>query len=154
MAQVMPEGPGGVQPANARIQEATLFELHPNLARDCFEVTDWPLCRVLLVNDTRFPWVILVPRREALRDFDEVEAEDKPLFYSEIEQATERLRQATRAEKMNVAALGNAVPQLHVHVIARFAGDEAWPGPVWGVGEAVPYEDEQAQALMMQLRDV
>ncbi|PKQ09151.1 MAG: diadenosine tetraphosphate hydrolase [Alphaproteobacteria bacterium HGW-Alphaproteobacteria-12] len=127
------------------------FTLHERLAADTYLVADLPLCRVLLMNDSRFPWLILVPRREDLRDFDDVSPPEKPNFHAEIDAASQVLRDATSAEKMNVAALGNMVPQLHVHIIARFAGDAAWPGPVWGAGDAEPYEDAAARALIGKL---
>ncbi|MAB12317.1 HIT family protein [Parvibaculum sp.] len=129
------------------------FTLHERLAADTLPVVDLDLCRVLLMKDRRYPWLILVPRREGLRDFDEVRPEDKHAFYEEIERVSEILREETAAEKMNVAALGNMVPQLHVHIIARFAHDAAWPGPVWGVGEAEPYGPGEAEALLGRLRE-
>ncbi|MEX0837962.1 MAG: HIT family protein [Parvibaculum sp.] len=127
------------------------FELHERLAADTFRVADLTLCRVLLMNDRRFPWLILVPRREGLRDFDDVAAAEKAHFHSEIDLASAVLRAATSAEKMNVAALGNMVPQLHVHVIARFSGDAAWPAPVWGAGVVEPYAETEATALAEKL---
>ena len=127
------------------------FELHERLAADTFLVADLPVCRVLLMDDRRFPWLILVPRREGLRDFDDVGAAEKPNFHAEIDLASDVLREATGAEKMNVAALGNMVPQLHVHVIARFSADAAWPAPVWGKGEAVPYDEVAARDFVRKL---
>ena len=127
------------------------FELHERLAADTFLVTDLALCRVLLMNDRRFPWLILVPRRAGLRDFDDVAGAEKADFHAEIDLASAVLREATGAEKMNVAALGNMVPQLHVHVIARFTGEKAWPGPVWGVGQAEPYQPDEAKGLVSRL---
>lgn len=127
------------------------FELHERLFADTFRVADLTLCRVLLMNDRRFPWLILVPRREGLRDFDDVAAAEKAHFHSEIDLVSAVLRAATSAEKMNIAALGNMVPQLHVHVIARFFGDAAWPAPVWGAGTAEPYAETEAAALAERL---
>jgi len=129
------------------------FSLHERLAADTLPVTDLTLSRVLLMKDRRYPWLILVPRREGLRDFDDVAPEDKHAFYAEIERVSAILREEVRAEKMNVAALGNMVPQLHVHIVARFAADAAWPGPVWGVGEAEPYGAGEAEALIGRLRE-
>ncbi|MBX3504618.1 MAG: HIT domain-containing protein [Parvibaculum sp.] len=129
------------------------FELHERLAADTFLVTDLALCRVLLMNDRRFPWLILVPRRPGLRDFDDVAGAEKADFHAEIDLASAVLREATGAEKMNVAALGNMVPQLHVHVIARFSGDAAWPSPVWGVGQVEPYGADDARSLGERLAD-
>ena len=128
------------------------FTLHERLAADTVPVVDLALCRVLLMKDRRYPWLILVPRRERLRDFDDVKPEDKHAFYEEIERVSAILREEAAAEKMNVAALGNMVPQLHVHIIARFERDAAWPGPVWGVGDAEPYADGEAEALIERLR--
>ncbi|NIJ40164.1 diadenosine tetraphosphate (Ap4A) HIT family hydrolase [Parvibaculum indicum] len=128
------------------------FALHERLAADTVPVIDLALCRVLLMKDRRYPWLILVPRREGLRDFDGVPPADKHSFYEEIERVSQILREETAAEKMNVAALGNMVPQLHVHIIARFARDAAWPGPVWGVGEAEPYGADEEEALIERLR--
>jgi len=128
------------------------FELHSQLAADTRHVTSLALCEVLLMNDARFPWCILVPRLEGLRDFDEVPEPRKAEFVSEVDRVSAALRSLTGAYKMNVAALGNMVEQLHVHVIARQRDDDAWPGPVWGVGKAQPYEDPEADALIDGLR--
>ncbi|MBI1262858.1 MAG: HIT domain-containing protein [Rhizobiales bacterium] len=128
------------------------FVLHPRLAADTFLVGELTLCSVLLMNDSRYPWLILVPRQAGLRDFDDVPMGDKSAFHREIDYASAVLRSETQAFKTNVAALGNMVPQLHVHVIARFEGDAAWPGPVWGQGEAVPYESSAATQLITRLR--
>lgn len=128
------------------------FQLHERLAADTWTVKDLSLCRVLLMDDSRYPWVILVPRREGLRDFHEVAKADKAAFQGEIDLVSEVLKDATGAFKLNVAAIGNMVPQLHVHVIARFEGDEVWPKPVWGLGEAMPYAPERAEFLMEKLR--
>lgn len=127
------------------------FRLDERLAADCIEVTDWPLCKVLLMNDKRFPWLILVPRVAGIRDLDEIPGASKLPFHEEIESALVQLRDATGAYKMNVAALGNSVEQFHVHVIARFKEDEAWPGPVWGVGTPVPYRPGEAEAFIEKL---
>jgi diadenosine tetraphosphate (Ap4A) HIT family hydrolase len=128
------------------------FELHRQLAADTFPVAEMKLCRVLLMNDARYPWAILVPRREGLRDFHDVAAGDKAVFLAEIDEVSAALKGLTGAQKMNVAALGNMVPQLHVHVIARFEGDEAWPKPVWGLGEARPYAPDKAGVLIEKLK--
>lgn len=130
------------------------FELHPQLAADTRHVISLALCEVLLMNDERFPWCILVPREPGLRDFDEVPAPRKPALIDEIDKVSAALRELTGAYKMNVAALGNMVEQLHVHVIARQREDAAWPGPVWGVGTAKAYVDAAADALISGLRRV
>ena len=124
------------------------WTLHPQLAADTFDVIKWPLHAVRLMNDKRFPWLILVPARENLRDFDDIDEIDRTNFVCEINRASRILRQMTSAAKMNVAALGNMVPQLHIHVIARFDRDAAWPGPVWGVADAEPYGDADVNAFI------
>jgi len=128
------------------------FTLHPTLARDTVEVVRLPLCRVLLMNDRRFPWLILVPEREAVREIHELPAEDRAILIEEIAQASEALARLVRPDKMNVGALGNVVPQLHVHVVARFATDPAWPGPVWGSGAAVPPAEDELEEMRRRLR--
>jgi len=128
------------------------FQLHERLAADTWTVKDLALCRVLLMNDRRYPWLVLVPRRAGLRDFHEVAVADKATFQSEIDQASVFLKEMTGALKINVAALGNMVPQLHVHVIARFVSDAAWPKPVWGLGEAEPYPPSEVGDLIERLK--
>lgn len=123
------------------MSEALEFELHPTLERDTTHILDLPLCRVLLMEDARFPWLILVPRQPGLREFHDVTGEDAMQLHNEIALTSQSLLDLTGAFKINVAALGNMVPQLHVHVIARNEDDEAWPGPVWQTGPAVPYTE-------------
>lgn len=121
------------------------FALHPTLARDTIEVARWPLCRVLLMKDRRFPWLILVPERESVREIHELPAGDRAVLIEEIALASEALKRLVRPDKLNVGALGNVVPQLHVHVVARFVADPAWPEPVWGSGAAVPYSEDELE---------
>jgi diadenosine tetraphosphate (Ap4A) HIT family hydrolase len=128
------------------------FSLHPNLAADTFFLAELELSDVLLMNDQRFPWCILVPRLTGLRELHDVPAESKPVFWREIDDVANALQKHSNAHKMNVAALGNMVPQLHVHVIARQIDDPAWPGPVWGVGVAQAYDDAQANREITALR--
>lgn len=128
------------------------FELHERLAADCITLVDWPLCRVLLMNDASYPWLILAPRRPGLRDFHDVDPAEMPQFTDEIGGASRALQSAIKPDKINVAALGNMVPQLHLHVIARFTGDPAWPGPVWGAQDAVPYEPAALQERITLLK--
>src|SRR3954453_24082590 len=122
------------------------FTLHPTLARDTVEVARLPLCRVLLMNDRRFPCLILVPERDAAREIHQLSPPDRAALIEEIALGSGVLERLFHPAKLNVAALGNVVPQLHVHVGARTVGDPAWPSPVWGSGAAVPYaEDELAE---------
>lgn len=127
------------------------FTLHPTLARDTLEVTRLLLCRVLLMKDARFPWLILVPEREDAREIHDLTPADRGALIEEIARSSKVLERLFHPDKLNVGALGNIVPQLHVHVIARTATDPAWPGPVWGSGPAVPYGETEADELRNRL---
>jgi diadenosine tetraphosphate (Ap4A) HIT family hydrolase len=123
------------------------FELHPRLAADTSLIADWLLCRVLLMNDARYFWLVLVPRRASVTEITDLSTEDRALLMEE----TARAAQIIKGEgKLNIGALGNLVPQLHMHVLSRHPGDPAWPGPVWGHSPAVPY-DEAARATRIAL---
>lgn len=113
--------------------------LHPRLAEDTIAVTDLQLCQVRLMNDATYPWVVLVPRRKNAVEITDLARTARTQLMEEIAAVSEALRAMTACDKLNVAALGNMVPQLHVHVIGRFVGDPAWPGPVWGKAPAKPY---------------
>lgn len=126
------------------------FSLHPKLDADTFPVGELDLCTVRLMNDSRWPWVILVPRQPDLRELHDLGPIDQIQLMGEIAHVSQSMQEVWAADKTNIAALGNAVPQLHIHVIMRWEGDEGWPGPVWGVGTAVPYGDaESAETLAM-----
>lgn len=127
------------------------FTLHPRLEADTHFVAELGLCRAVLMNDARFPWLILIPRRTALRDLVDLHPEDRVQAFDDIERASDALRELYSPTKLNIAALGNVVPQLHVHVIARMSTDAAWPGVVWGHGVAEPYEPE---ALAQRLGEI
>jgi len=127
------------------------FSLHPRLEADAAFVADWALTRVLLMNDARYPWLVLVPRRSGAVEIFDLDASDRMLLIEEIARASRGLKQASGAEKINIGALGNLVPQLHVHVVARRMGDPAWPGPVWGQGAAVAYDGAAMGALIRRL---
>lgn len=127
------------------------FELHSRLAADTAFVADWKLCRVLLMNDARYPWLILVPRRNDVTEIFELAPEDREMLMAEIALVSERLKHFTHAAKINVGALGNLVPQLHTHIVARNPGDAAWPGPVWGHGRAEPYSASALETLVGEL---
>ena len=128
----------------------TGFTLDEKLENDTFAVADIGLCRMRLMNDKRFPWLILVPMRSDVREMHELSPLDQTMLTFEITQTSKLLQEVTGADKMNVAALGNQVPQLHVHVIARFENDAAWPSPIWGSGEALTYGADEAQTLIDQ----
>ena len=124
------------------------FSLDPRLAADTHPVGDLALCSVLLMDDARFPWLILVPRRPILSELTDLAPEDAGLAFEEIRIAVGVVQALARPDKVNVAALGNVVSQLHIHVVARFRSDPAWPGPVWGVGERKPYPPHARAALL------
>jgi len=130
------------------------FELDPRLAADTFLVGETPLCLLLLMNDARYPWLILVPRRGDITEPFELGEADQAQLWQESMRLGEAMKAHFAADKLNIAALGNQVAQLHVHHIARFHVDAAWPGPVWGVGSAVPYGDAARDALVGELRSV
>lgn len=128
------------------------FELDHRLAADCAIVGDWPLCRLLLMRDARYPWYILVPRKPGLRELCELDEVDAARLLDESRRLSRFLLDEPTVEKLNVAALGNMVPQLHLHHIGRHPGDDAWPGPVWGVHPALPYDDTTLQARLIRTR--
>ncbi len=130
-----------------------MYTLHPQLQADTLPICDLELCEARLMNDRRFPWVILVPRRADVTEVHQLPGEDQVLLIRESSAAAVALGRLFEAAKINVAALGNLVPQLHWHVIARFRGDEAWPGPVWGCGERRPYDETQGNELCGRLQD-
>ena len=130
----------------------TTFALDPRLAADTRALGDLELSRVLLMDDARFPWLILVPRRSGLRELIELGRSDQQTLLDEINRCAHVLHALEKPAKLNVAALGNVVAQLHVHVIARFSGDAAWPRPVWGVGAAEPYAQGALDARLKSLR--
>lgn len=129
----------------------TPFALDARLEADSLPITRLALCEVRLMNNARFPWLLLVPTQSDLREFTDLSAEDQTLLMQEITHCSRVLQEITGAEKMNIGALGNMVPQLHIHIIARFAADAAWPNPVWGTG-GEPYTAQQADALISAIR--
>ncbi len=128
-----------------------MFQIHERLAAETLAVTRWPLCRVLLMNDRTYPWLILVPERAGLKDLHDLAPADHGAVMAEIGRAARALQRLFTPDKMNIAALGNVVPQLHIHVIARFATDPAWPRPVWGVRPPEPYDQSGARETVARL---
>jgi diadenosine tetraphosphate (Ap4A) HIT family hydrolase len=127
------------------------FILHSKLAADTFEVLSLEVSQLLLMNDARYPWLILVPQVIGMRDLHNLSTKQYQAVTQEIVQVSEVLESLAQAHKMNVGALGNMVPQLHIHIIARQTNDAAWPAPVWGVGEAQPYSQDAAKTLIQQI---
>ena len=128
------------------------WSLHPQLEKDTIDIGDLPLSRVLVIRDANYPWLLLVPRRsEAVEIIDLDEVEQAQLM-TETSRAARALKDVTKCDKLNIAALGNVVPQLHVHIIGRRAGDAAWPRPVWGVMQPLPHDAEEVQTFISTLR--
>ena len=128
------------------------FALDPRLAADTLAVTTLPLCEVRLMNDARYAWLILVPRQPGLAEIADLADDERARLWREVDRAAAALRRVAPCDKLNIGALGNIVRQLHVHVVARCEGDDAWPGPVWGHGAAVPYRPDAAAARLAALR--
>lgn len=131
----------------------TDFELHPQLAADTIEIGQLSLCRVLLMNDANYPWLILVPQRPGLREIFELNTDEQTQLIHESSHVARLMHAHFQADKINIAALGNMVPQLHIHHIARYKADLAWPAPVWGRVPAAPYSIEQLKTLIKVLRE-
>ncbi len=129
------------------------WRLHPQLADDTHPLAQFALCEVRLMDDANHPWLILVPRVENAVEVIDLDAAQQAQLMQEIDRASRALQAALKPHKLNVAALGNVVPQLHVHVIARFQDDIAWPRPVWGMATAQPYSPELLIARVQVLRD-
>jgi len=128
------------------------FVLDPRLATDTRPVASLPLCDVRLMNDARYPWLILVPRRAGLVEITDLHDDEQAVLWQEVNRAAAALRAVAPCDKLNLGALGNIVRQLHMHVVARVEGDAAWPGPVWGHGQATARDDSQAKLLIAALQ--
>jgi len=126
--------------------------LDPQLDRDTVAAGDLPLCRVLVMNDVTYPWLILVPRRAAAREFIDLDEAARGQLMVEMTLTSQALRGITDCDKLNVAAIGNVVAQLHIHVVARFRADPAWPKPVWGAGPPKPYAPDAMTGFIAGLR--
>jgi len=128
-----------------------MFKLDPRLVQDTILIGNFPLSNVLLMDDARYPWVILVPRVTGLTEVFQLNDKQQLQLMNESNFVAGKLKVLVQADKMNVAALGNVVSQLHIHHIARFTDDETWPAPVWGKGSAVQYGEDERTAVCQQL---
>lgn len=128
------------------------FQLHPQLQKDCIRLGRLELCRLLLMNDSQYPWFILVPEISDIREIYQLSPSHRSLLQEESCQIAEKLALLFNADKMNVAAIGNLVPQLHIHHIVRYRSDKAWPAPVWGKFDAVPYTGHQLEELLPKIQ--
>lgn len=129
------------------------FQLHPRLAQDCLHVGHFALCEILLMNDKQYPWTILVPRRRDVTEIFQLAPADRQQLLDESCCLAEALVALYRPDKLNIAAIGNLVPQLHVHHVARYRSDIAWPGPVWGKFPASAYTEREAEIEIARLRE-
>ena len=128
-----------------------VFELAAEFERDSLWLADWPLCQLRVQNDANYPWFILIPRRVAMVEIIDLTEQDREQLWHESAHLSVFLKAEFQAKKLNVAALGNMVPQLHLHHIARYEHDIAWPAPVWGKASAQPYTETQWQQLKQKL---
>lgn len=131
-----------------------MFQLHSQLAADTFKLGQTELCDVLLMNDANYPWIILVPRRINVREVYALSEADQQIVARDSMEVGECLMDHFTGEKLNTAALGNMVPQLHIHHIVRYSSDSAWPKPVWGVHPAKAYTQKASRLLIKQLQNL
>ncbi|MFP4264168.1 MAG: HIT domain-containing protein [Halomonas sp.] len=123
------------------------FEPDSRLVEDSYPITELPLCQLRLMNDTRFPWLLLIPRKLGVSELFELDEAEQQQLWREAGRLGCAFKALLAADKLNVASLGNRVPQLHMHLVLRREGDDAWPGPVWGHGEAIPYDLDALAAM-------
>jgi len=138
----------------SRTGVTAVFALDPRLLQDTLPIGDFPLCRLLLSNDSNYPWLILVPRIDGISEVFQLDVDDQQRLWQESTALAQLLNEGFAADKMNIGALGNVVSQLHVHVIVRKRDDAAWPAPVWGKHPAKPYSDEQVAVIRARLREI
>ncbi|WKJ88620.1 HIT domain-containing protein [Methylomonas montana] len=129
------------------------FQLHPQLIEDCFKVGQFALSEILMMNDSQYPWFILVPRRNHIKEIYQLNPADRQTLQAESCLLAEALAEIYRPDKLNIAAIGNLVPQLHLHHVARYQTDKAWPAPIWGKFASVPYVPTEAEQRINQLRE-
>lgn len=128
--------------------------IHPTLLKDCLPVGKMRLCHLLLMEDANYPWFILVPDREGIEEIYQLSPQDQQQLASESARLGEAIMRGFNGDKLNVAALGNVVPQLHVHHIVRYRNDPAWPAPVWGKVAARPYADDSRERVITVLKQL
>ena len=129
------------------------FELHPDLKRDGILIGRFQLCLVLMINDSAYPWFVLVPQRNDIRDTIDLSDSDYQLLFTESKIFSNAIMGIYDGEKLNVAALGNVTPQLHVHHIVRFQKDPAWPGPIWGKQALTPRVEQEIEITRVKFKE-
>lgn len=128
-------------------------KLHPRLREDCFPIGRFELCHLLLMNDARYPWCILVPDREDITEIHQLADRDQIQLIRESSRLARALESLFAPDKLNIAAIGNLVPQLHVHHVVRYRNDAAWPAPIWGHLPPSPYSEAAARAMLTRLQN-
>ncbi|MDP3876110.1 MAG: HIT domain-containing protein [Methylobacter sp.] len=130
-----------------------IFQLNPRLEQDCIAIGRFDLCRLLMMNDSQYPWFVLVPERADVQEIYQLNKAERELLTEESSYLAEHLAALYNADKMNIAAIGNLVPQLHIHHIVRYRDDIAWPAPVWGKFATKPYTDQQIAEHVARVKD-
>jgi diadenosine tetraphosphate (Ap4A) HIT family hydrolase len=128
------------------------WSLNAQLKKDTIDIGDLPLSRVLVIKDAHYPWLLLVPRRPEISEIIDLDEVEQAQLMTEISRVSRALKDITKCDKLNIAALGNVVPQLHIHIIARRGSDVAWPRPVWGIAPPLAHDAEEVQAFISALR--
>ncbi len=128
------------------------FQLHSQLVKDTVLIGQYDLCRILLMNDSQFPWCILVPEVAAITEIYQLSRRQQEQLIQESSRLAGSLAGLYKADKMNIAAIGNLVPQLHIHHVVRYRNDKAWPAPVWGKFDAVPYTETGLSSALVKIR--
>lgn len=128
------------------------WSLHPQLARDTINIGDLPLSQVLVIKDANYPWLLLVPRKIGVIEVTDLDEVEQAQLMTEVARVARSLKAVTVCDKLNIAALGNVVPQLHVHVIARRHSDTAWPKPVWGAAPALAHDPAELDRFISAIR--
>jgi diadenosine tetraphosphate (Ap4A) HIT family hydrolase len=129
-----------------------MFQLHPQLDADSVTIGDFPLSRILLINDANYPWFVLVPRKVDITEIYQLTEQEQIQLTCESAFLSKRIAELFSADKINIAALGNMVPQLHIHHVVRFKSDPSWPHPIWGRITAKHYGDEEKHQLLTRLK--
>ena len=129
-----------------------MAEIHPQLQQDCVVIGRFPLCYLLLIKDANYPWFILVPDRDEINEIFQLSAQDQQQLVKESSLLAEILADKFKADKINIAALGNVVPQLHIHHVVRYRNDSAWPAPIWGAEPVKPYTDGELNERIIKVK--
>jgi diadenosine tetraphosphate (Ap4A) HIT family hydrolase len=129
------------------------FQLHPRLREDCIAIGRFDLCQLLMMNDSHYPWFILVPEKAGVKEIYQLSKPERQTLTEESSYLAENLAALYKADKMNIAAIGNLVPQLHIHHVVRYQTDKAWPAPIWGKFTAVPYSQKQIRDNIVRVKE-